>query len=49
MDNCPMNINVPLTDKQVEYFCRQGCSVDCKKLLDIYIERVRKREGKTNK
>ena len=33
-----------LTDKEVEKFCQEGCSVDCDILLKQYAERVKKRK-----
>jgi hypothetical protein len=30
---CPMRDNVPLTDKQIKYFCSLGCSVECEIFL----------------
>ena len=38
-----------LTDKEVEKFCQEGCSVDCDILLKQYAERLNKRKGKTMK
>lgn len=35
-----------LTDKEVERFCREGCSVDCDILLKEYAERLNKRRGR---
>lgn len=48
-DGCPiMNGNKQeeynLTDKEVEKFCQEGCSVDCDILLKQYAERVKKRK-----
>ena len=35
-----------LTDKEVEKFCQEGCSVDCDILLKQYAERLNKRKGR---
>lgn len=40
--DCPMSINVPLTEGQIKYFCSQGCSSECDKFLEEYIKRVKK-------
>lgn len=34
-----------LTDKEVEKFCQEGCSVDCDILLIQYAERLNKKKG----
>lgn len=41
--NCPMTKEVQLTDKQVENFCKRGCSVDCKNQLDAYLKKAKRR------
>lgn len=39
---CPMTRDVPLSPQQVERFCALGCSVDCPKLLKIFLEGIEK-------
>ena len=33
-----------LTDKEVEKFCQEGCSVDCDIFLRKYVEKLKKRK-----
>lgn len=40
---CPINKYPNLTDKQIENFCKAGCSVECEKLLDEYVKNLKKR------
>lgn len=46
---CPMTKDVPLTDKQVEYFCKDGCSVICDELLKEYLKKVVKKPKKEDR
>lgn len=32
-----------LTDKEVEKFCKEGCSVDCDILLKKYVDKLKKK------
>ena len=38
-----------LTDKEVEKFCQEGCSVDCDILLKQYVERLNEKKGAKRK
>jgi hypothetical protein len=38
---CPMRDNVPLTDKQIKYFCSLGCSVECEIFFARYLKRLK--------
>jgi len=44
---CPMSKYPELTEKQVERFCNDGCSVECDKFLEEYVTNLKKR-GKYN-
>lgn len=35
-----------LTDKEVEKFCHEGCSVDCDILLKKYVDKLKKKKEK---
>lgn len=38
-----------LTDKEVEKFCQEGCSVDCDILLKQYVDKLKRKKEKKKK
>ena len=42
--SCPMTAESAkyLTHKEVDAFCREGCSVDCEKFFIEYLKRIKK-------